>query len=290
MSYVIVTDSAANLTEELYDSLGISVVSLSFHVDGKEYKSYEKGKKTDLKQFYDMMRQKEQITTSLIDPDSFIKAFSEILESGNDVLYIGFSSGLSGTYQSSTIAAADLTERYPDRRIVTVDSLCASVGQGLLVFYAAKLQQEGKSLDEVKTWVEENRLNLCHWFTCDDLFFLMRGGRVSATSAVVGSLLQVKPVMHVNNDGKLAVVSKARGRKQALNTLVANMEQNVKDPQKQHIFIGHGDCEEDALYVKKLIENKFTVKDIMITYIDPVIGAHSGPGTLALFYMGTDRN
>ncbi len=290
MSYVIVTDSAANLTEELYDSLGISVVSLCFHAKGAEYKSYEKGKKTDLKQFYDMMREKEQITTSLVSPDRFMEAFSEILEMGKDVLYIGFSSGLSGTYQSSTIAAADLAERYPDRRVVTVDSLCAAMGQGLLVFYAAKMQQEGKSIDEVSAWVEENRLNLCHWFTCDDLFFLKRGGRISSTSAVVGSLLQVKPVMHVDDDGKLAVVSKARGRKQALSALVASMEKTVKDPQKQHIFICHGDCEEDALYVKKLIENKFTVKDIVVHYLDPVIGAHAGPGTLALFYMGTERN
>lgn len=290
MSYVIVTDSAANLTEELYDSLGISVLSLSFRVDGKEYKSYEKGKKTDLKQFYNMMRNKEMITTSLVDPDQFTQAFSKILEAGQDVLYIGFSSALSGTYQSSSIAAADLAERYPERRVVTVDSLCASIGQGLLVYYAAKMRDEGKTIDEVSSWLTENRLNVCHWFTCDDLFFLKRGGRVSSATAVVGSLLQVKPVMHVNNEGKLAVVTKARGRKQALNALVAAMEKTVKEPQKQLVCICHGDCEDEANYVKEMILNKFTVKDILVHYLDPVIGAHAGPGTLAVFYMGVDRN
>ncbi|MBQ9915041.1 MAG: DegV family protein [Clostridia bacterium] len=289
MSYVIVTDSAANLSEEMYDSLGINVVSLSFHVDGKEYKSYEKDKKTDLQQFYNMMRNKEMITTSLVDPDRFITCFEEILKEGKDVLYIGFSSGLSGTYQSSTIAAADLAERYPDRKILTVDSLCASIGQGLLVYYAAKMKEEGKTIEEVATWAEEHRLNVCHWFTCDDLFFLKRGGRISGATAVVGSLLQVKPVMHVDNNGKLAVVTKARGRKQAISSLVAAMEKTVQDPQKQLVCICHGDCLEDAELLKKLILEKFSVKDVFIHYLDPVIGAHAGPGTLAVFYMGTDR-
>ncbi len=289
MSYVIVTDSAANLTEELYESLGISVVSLCFHVDGKEYKSYEKGKKTDLQQFYNMMRNKEMITTSLVDPDRFINCFEEILKDGKDVLYIGFSSALSGTYQSSTIAAADLAERYPDRKVITVDSLCASIGQGLLVYYAARMKEEGKSIEEVAAWANEHKLNVCHWFTCDDLFFLKRGGRISGATAVVGSLLQVKPVMHVDNDGKLAVVTKARGRKQAISSLVSAMEKTVKDPQKQLVCICHGDCLQDAEALKKMILNKFTVKDVLIHYLDPVIGAHAGPGTLSVFYMGTDR-
>lgn len=289
MSYVIVTDSAANLPEEIYEQYNICVASLSFHVDGKEYKSYEEGKKTDLKQFYSMMRNKEMITTSLIDPDTFIGLFSEIFEEGKDALYIAFDSALSGTYQSATIAAEYLKERYPDRRLLVVDSLCASAGQGLLVYYAAKMKEEGKSLDEVAAWAEENRLNVCHWFTVDDLFFLKRGGRVSAATAVVGSLLQVKPVMHVSDAGKLEVVSKARGRKQAMNALVKEMEKTVKDPQKQLVIITHGDCEEDANYVANLVREKFTTKEILVHYLDPVIGAHSGPGTLALFFMGTAR-
>lgn len=289
MSYVIVTDSAANLPEELYEQFGITVLSLSFHVDGKEYKSYQKGKVTDLKQFYSMMRNKEMITTSLIGPDEFAQTFSKILDEGKDVLYIGFDSALSGTYQSATIAAKDLEERYPDRRIVTVDSLCASAGQGLLVYYAAKMKEEGKSIDEVSQWAEEHRLNACHWFTVDDLFFLKRGGRVSAATAVVGSLLQVKPVMHVSDAGKLEVVSKARGRKQAMQALVKEMEKTIKDPQKQLIIVTHGDCEEDANYVANVIREKFTTKEVIVHYLDPVIGAHSGPGTLAVFFMGDAR-
>ena len=236
-----------------------------------------------------MMRRKEMITTSLVDPARFSELFSSILESGKDVLYIGFDSALSGTYQSSVIAAEDMREKYPERKIITVDSLCASVGQGLLVYYAAKLKEEGKPMEEVAEWALENRLNVCHWFTCDDLFFLKRGGRVSAATAVVGSLLQVKPVMHVSDAGKLEVVTKARGRKQAMHALVNAMEKTVKDPQKQLVMVAHGDCPEDAEYVMKLVREKFTVKESIIHYLDPVIGAHAGPGTLALFFMGTAR-
>ncbi len=289
MSYVIVTDSAANLPEELIEKCDLQVISLTFHINGKEYYSYEKGKKTDLKQFYDMMRNKEVINTSLIGPDRFITAFSEFLDAGQDVLYLCFDSALSGTYQAATIAVEDLKEKYPERKILAVDTLCASIGEGLLAYYASKLRDEGKTIDEVAEWVLTHRLNVCHWFTVDDLFFLKRGGRVSAATAVVGSLLQVKPVMHVSDAGKLEVVSKARGRKQALNALVSEMEKTVKDPQKQLIFVGHGDCEEDAKYVMKQIMEKFTVKESMIHYLDPVIGAHSGPGTLAVFYMGSAR-
>ncbi len=290
MSYTIVTDSCANLTEELIEQCNIAVIPLFFNIKGKEYQSYEKGQKTDLKQFYDLMREKEMITTSLVDPDRFSRFFTEILKQGEDILYIGFSSALSGTYQSSVIAAKELREAFPERKIVTVDSLCASCGQGLLIYYLCKLRDEGKTIEEVAAWATEKRLNSCHWFTCDDLFFLKRGGRVSTGAAVFGSLLQVKPVMHMDNEGKLAVVSKARGRKHAMQELVKHMEETIVDPQKQLILIGHGDCEEDANYIANLIRSKLTVKDIVIHYLDPVIGAHAGPGTLAIFYMGTKRD
>lgn len=289
MSYVIITDSCANLTDEMIEQFNIGVLPLSFHVNGEEYKSYEQGKKSDLKKFYEMMRNKEAITTSLISPDQFVQFFTKYLEAGQDVLYVGFSSALSGTYQSSTIAAEDLREAFPERKIVTIDSLCASAGQGLLVYYACLMQEEGKSMEEVKAWVEDNRLRSCHWFTCDDLFFLKRGGRVSASAAVLGSLLQVKPVMHVTDEGKLAVFSKARGRKQAMQSLVKHMEETVENPEEQVIIITHGDCEDEALAIKKMVEEKFTVKEVIVTYLDPVIGAHAGPGTLALFYMGSNR-
>ncbi|MBR5237033.1 MAG: DegV family protein [Clostridia bacterium] len=289
MSYVIVTDSCANLPETIIDQYDISIVPLSFHVGDRELKSYEKGKVTDFKQFYDMMRNKEVITTSLVSPEKFIDFFKPLLEAGQDVLYLGFSSGLSGTYQSATIAADDLKGLYPQRQVITVDSLCACGGQGLMVLYAAQMREQGSTIDEVATWLKENILRMAHWFTCDDLFFLKRGGRISGATAVVGSLLQVKPVLHVNDEGKLVSVSKARGRKQALAALVAQMEKTVEEPQKQTLFIAHADCEEDALYIKKLVENKFSVKDIIVHYIDPVIGAHAGPGTVALFFLGANR-
>jgi len=290
MSYVILTDSSANLTDELIDECGVPVTSFTFHVGDKELKSYIKGQKTDLKQFYTMMRNKEHITTSLISPENFTVFFEEYLKAGQDVLYIAFSSGLSGTYQSSTIAADMLREKYPDRKIYTVDSLCACLGQGLLVYYAAQLKNEGKTIDEVHAWLMDNRLRMCHWFTVNDLFFLKRGGRVSSTAAVFGSLLQVKPVMHMDNDGKLAVVEKARGRKQSLQALVSHMEQTIENPEDQMIFIAHGDCEEEAEYVRQLILDKFSVKGTLINCIDPVIGSHSGPGTLAIFYLGKNRD
>lgn len=290
MSYVIITDSCANLPEDLISRYNIEVLPLFFHVGGKEMKSYEKGKKTDFKQFYDMMRKKEMITTSLIDPDRFTEAFSAFLEQGKDILYLGFSSALSGTFQSSHIAAEDLQEKYPDRRVITIDTLAASCGQGLLVLYAAQQRDAGKSLDEVATWVEENRLKSCHWFTVDDLFFLNRGGRVSITSAVFGSILQIKPVMYVSDEGKLCVDSKARGRKQAISALISNLEKDIENPEGQTILVAHADCEEEANRIVESIRRKVPVKEVIAHYLDPVIGVHAGPGTLAVFYMGTKRH
>ncbi len=289
MSYVIVTDSCANLPETIVDQYDIAVIPLTFRVGDRELKSYEKGKVTNFKEFYDMMRNKEVIATSLVSPERFSDFFKTILESGQDILYIGFTSALSGTYQSATIAADELRELYPQRQIVTVDTLCACGGEGLMVLYAAQMREEGKDINEVATWLNENILRMAHWFTCDDLFYLKHGGRISAATAVVGSLLQVKPVLHVDDEGRLVSVSKARGRKQALAALVAQMEKTVEEPQKQTIFIAHADCEEDALYVKNLVQNKFSVKDTIIHYIDPVIGAHAGPGTVALFFLGANR-
>lgn len=289
MSYVVVTDSSANLTDELINEYDIPVISLSFHVGEQEFKSYEKGKPTDLKRFYDMMRNGDTITTSLVSPDDFRSFFAEFLERGQDVLYIGFSSGLSGTYQSATIAAQDLADQYPERRILTIDTLSACLGQGILVCNAAQQRREGKSIDEVYRWVTEHRMSACHWYTVDDLFFLKRGGRISGTAAVFGSLLQVKPVMHVDEQGKLTVVSKARGRKQALAALVSHLEESIIEPQKQIIGITHADCPEDAAYLRDLITSRLTVKDVVIHYLDPVLGAHAGPGTMALFFLGKTR-
>jgi len=289
MSFVLFTDSSANLTTEIVEKFNIEVIPMIFLVNGVEHRSYKKGENVDIKQYYDMMRNKEHIKTSLLSPETYQEAFRPFLEDGKDILYIGFSSGLSGTYQSSAIAAEMLREEYPQRKIITWDSLCASMGEGLMVYYAAKMKEEGKSIDEILSWLDENKLNLCHWFTVDDLFFLKRGGRVSGATAVIGSALGIKPVLHVDDNGKLIPVSKVRGRKQAMHALVSKMEETAIEPEKQTIFISHGDCLDEAEYVAKCIKEKFGTEDIVINYIDPVIGAHSGPGTLALFFLGNER-
>mgnify|MGYP005880787359 CR=1 FL=1 len=186
-------------------------------------------------------------------------------------------------------AVLSLREKYPERKLFVVDTLCASMGEGLLVWHAGQLKKQGKTIEEVRDWAEENKLHLCHQFTVDDLHFLMRGGRISATTAAVGSMLKIKPVLHVNNEGKLVNIGKARGRKASLNTLVDRMEATAVNPGEQTVFISHGDSLEDAQYVARLVSERMGVKDIRINYVGPVIGAHSGPGTLALFYLGTER-
>ncbi len=289
MSYRIITDSCANLTDELIESLDLDIIPLSYFIGGKEYIGYQKGVPTDYKTFYDLARKREKITTSQITYEAFEKAFTEVLETGNDFLYIGFSSGLSGSYQAAVRVANDLQKKYPERKMVVVDSLCASMGQGLLVYHAVQRKNEGKSLEEVAKWVEDNKLRLVHWFTVDDLFFLKRGGRVSATSAVAGTILGIKPVLHVDDEGHLILMEKVRGRKASLNALINHMIETIQDAAQQVIFISHGDCIEDAKYIAEKIKQSIKVKDIIINYIDPVIGAHSGPGTAALFFLGSKR-
>ena len=289
MSFEIITDSSANLPESIIDEYNLHVMSLVFRVNGQEYFGYVKGETIDLSKFYKMMREKENITTSLLNIEDCMKFMKRLLEQGKDILYIGFSSGLSGSYQVGDMVAKQLQEEYPERKIYTVDTLAAALGEGLLVYLACKKRQEGCSIEEVYQWVLDNRLKLCHWFTVDDLFFLKRGGRVSQTSAIVGSILSIKPVMHVDDEGHLILMEKVRGRKKSLEGLVKHMEETVIDPENQHIFISHGDCLEDAQYVEKLVRERWNVKDVLIHILDPVIGAHSGPGTVALFFLGSKR-
>jgi DegV family protein with EDD domain len=284
-----VTDSSADLTDELLQEYGIHIVSLSFRVGGEEFPCYVQGQKTDYKQFYDRMRKGEMVDTSLIDMSTCRDIFEGILRRGNDVLYIGFSSALSGSYNAGAMVAESLRGAYPERRIATIDSLSASMGEGLLVYYAAEQRRDGKSMDEVSDWLIENRLHLCHWFTVDDLFHLKRGGRISAATALVGTMLGVKPVLHVDNEGKLVAVGKVRGRRKSLETLVDEMEKTCTNPTEQLVFISHGDCVEDAQHVERLVRERLKVKDVQINYVDPVIGAHSGPGTVALFFLGVQR-
>jgi len=229
------------------------------------------------------------VATSLIDMSTCRDIFEGILRRGNDVLYIGFSSALSGSYNAGAMVAESLRGAYPERRIATIDSLSASMGEGLLVYYAAEQRRDGKSMDEVSDWLIENRLHLCHWFTVDDLFHLKRGGRISAATALVGTMLGVKPVLHVDNEGKLVAVGKVRGRRKSLETLVDEMEKTCTNPTEQLVFISHGDCVEDAQHVERLVRERLKVKDVQINYVDPVIGAHSGPGTVALFFLGVQR-
>lgn len=290
MPYTIVTDSSCNLPEELIDELELEVLPLVFMIDDTQYQSYLKGEVTDLKQFYTMMREGKVITTSLPNLSDAEDLFESLFKNGNDILYLGFSSGLSGTYEGIRTIGNTLAERYPERTFVSVDTLAASVGQGLIVYYAAKKKQAGASLDEVAQWVTDNRLNLAHWFTVDDLMFLYRGGRVSRTAAFAGSLLNIKPVLHVDDEGLLIPMEKTRGRKKSIQALVSHMEETGNAPLKdQLIGISHGDCIEDVEYLQKLITEKFGVTNYLINYVDPVIGAHSGPGTLALFFLASGR-
>lgn len=289
MTYEIITDTSANLPEELINKFGIKIVSLSFFVNSVEYQSYEEGKKTDLVQFYEMMRKKEHITTSLVSPEKFEAIFESCAKEGKDILYIGISSGISGTMRSANIAADIVKEKYPDTKILIWDSLGAALGQGLLVYKAGEMRLQGSSIDETYNMLEETKLKLCHWFTVDDLFFLSRGGRVSSTTAVFGSLLNIKPVMHVDDNGKLIPTGKVRGRKQALLYLVERFKELAIDPENQVISISHGDCLTDAEFVINEIKKTYNIKDVIYNCLDPVIGAHAGPGTVALFFVGKHR-
>lgn len=290
MSFEILTDTSCNLNEDQIRDFRLHITPLTFFVDGKEYTSYLDGHLNDVKQFYTMMREGKVITTSLPPLEITEDKVRELLDSGSDVLYIGFSSGLSGTYASTATLLDRLAKEYPDCKIYHIDTLAASAGEGLLIRYAAKLRDEGKSIEEVYDWLEANRLNLAHWFTVDDLMFLMRGGRVSKASAIAGTMLGIKPVLHVDDSGRLVVMSKARGRRKALKALVDRMESSVVQPASElPVFIAHGDCYEDAKVVADDINQRMGITDFTINYIDPVIGAHAGPGTVALFFLAEHR-
>ena len=284
--FIIITDSSADLPKSVACDMGVTVIPLEVNIDGIGCKYNDE---IDIKEFYGWLRDKKGAKTSAINLDRFTEVFEGFVKDGKDVIYIGFSSGLSATFMAAKNAAEELSEKYPDRKIIAVDSLCASLGQGLLVKYAVDKKNAGASIEEVAQFVEENRLNLCHWFTVEDLFFLKRGGRVSAATAVMGTVLQIKPVMHVDDAGKLINVEKARGRAASINSLFAKMKETAIDPEKQTIYISHGDCYDDAKKLADMITAEFGITDILISEVGPVIGAHSGPGTLALFFLGSKR-
>ena len=289
--YVLLTDSSADLTAGLVEELGVEVLPLSFHMGEKTYRNWPDDREIDPHDFYDRLRGGEMATTSAVNVSDYTEAVEPLLQAGKDVLVVAFSSGLSATCNSARIAAQELSEQYPDRKIYVVDSLCASLGQGLLVWYAARMKAEGKSMEEVRDWLEENKLHLCHWFTVDDLHFLKRGGRISPATAVVGTMLSIKPVMHVDDEGRLVKVGTARGRNASLKALVNHMEETAIDPGSQVVFISHGDCLEDVNKVVEDVKRRFGIpaERFVINNVGPVIGAHSGPGTVALFFLGSKR-
>lgn len=288
MSYKIITDSCANLTDNQIAEYGLEILSLKYYIGDDGFDSYIKGEKIDFSHVYKLLREKGKITTSLANRDDCDKTILPVLKDGYDVLVLAFSSGLSGTYQNIVNSVEDYKEMFPERKIIVVDTLCASMGQGLLVHYAVQLKNEGKTIEEVADWAEENKLKVCHTFTLDDLFFLKRGGRLSGTSAVFGSLMNIKPLMHVADDGKLYVTGKARGRKVAMEHLITSVAAGT-DLENQVIYIVHGDCEEEAKFIAGEVKKRYNVKDVIYNCLDPVIASHAGPGTLAIFFMGEKR-
>jgi DegV family protein with EDD domain len=286
--FAILTDSGADLPQTMVEELDITVVPLRYTIQGQERLDWPDHREMAPRVFYDLLRQGERATTAALNVHDYLEQLTPLLQAGQDVLALVFSSGLSTTYQSCVLAAEELREQYPDRKLFVVDTLCASMGQGLLVWHAAQLRAQGKTIEEVRDWVEENKRRLCHWFTVDDLNHLKRGGRVSAATALVGTMLSIKPVLHVDDEGHLINMGKARGRAASLKALVDKMAQTAIEPERQTIFISHSDCEEDARKLAELVRERFGV-EVVVGIIGPVIGAHSGPGTLALYFLGKER-
>ena len=286
MSYQIITDSCCDFTKEMYEKLGLAVVPLMVNFRGQTYPDRND---ESLKDMYAGLRAGEVATTSAANPGQWQELMEPYLQKGEDLLVLAFSSGLSTTYQSASMAADELRTLYPDRTISVVDSLCASLGEGLLAYYACKKRDEGMPLRELTQWLLDNRLHLCHWFTVDDLMYLKRGGRVSAATAIVGTMLSIKPVLHVDNEGHLINVGKARGRKASIQAMAKKVAELGAGFDNSVMFISHGDCREDAEYLAGLLKEQYGVKEVYINYVGAVIGSHSGPGTLALFFLGEHR-
>ena len=285
-NYKIITDSASDLPGDLLQNLNVDKIPLTVLFQGETRSdSVDEG----IKAFYDGLRAGEVATTSAVNPDGWASVIEPALQAGQDVLVLAFSSGLSTTYQSAVIAASELLETYTDRRIYVVDTLCASLGQGLLVWLACQKRDAGMELEALRDWVEENKLHLCHWFTVDDLMFLKRGGRVSATTALVGTMLQIKPVLHVDDEGHLINVAKARGRKASIDALAKKVAELGEGFDNETMFISHGDCAEDAEYLARVLKEKHGAKHVHINHVGAVIGSHAGPGVLALFFLGKHR-
>ena len=286
-TFIIHTDSACDLKPELLAEWGVPYTSLTFRFDGEE-NEFANGDMT-AEDFYAKMRAGGVGKTAAVNSETFRKAFLKTLKEEKDILYLGFSSGLSTTYNSARLAAEELRGQFPDRKIITVDTLAASAGQGLLVYLALEKQKSGATIEETAAYIEGIKLNLCHWFTVDDLVYLKRGGRVSPTVAFVGNVLGIKPVLHVDNEGHLVNVSKVRGRKTAVAALAEKYGALANDLAGGTVYISHGDCMKDAEELASILKEKYGATVQIITDVGPVIGSHSGPGTLALFFVGKER-
>ena len=287
--FTIMTDSCCDMTAAMAEELELSVLPLSLHMGEAVYRNWLDGRDIAFPEFYSRVRGGQDATTAAVSVGDFETEMRRVLSSGRDILCISFSSALSATYQSASIAAEDLRPEFPEARICGVDSLCASLGQGLLLWLCAQEQKKGRTVEEVRDFAEKTKGKVCHWFTVDDLNHLKRGGRISAATALFGTMLSIKPVMHVDGGGHLTPVGKARGRRASLLALVDEMEKTAIAPGEQTVFISHGDCLADAEFMAEEVRRRFGTKDIHINYVGPVIGSHSGPGTMALFFLGTAR-
>ena len=286
MSYQILTDSCCDFPPQRYRELGLISLPLSITFRGETYPDRNDD---SLRDMYAGLRAGEAASTAAANPQQWEEALEPVLASGEDALILAFSSGLSTTYQSACIAADEMKERFPERKILVVDSLCASLGQGMLVDLTVQEKRQGKTLDEAAAFAEKNRLYLCHWFTVGDLSQLRRGGRLSAGKAIVGNLLNIKPVLHVDNEGHLVPMASAKGRKKSIEALVSHMEESAVAPEQQRVYISHGDCLADAELLAQMVRDRLHVSSVTIGDVGPVVGAHSGAGTLALFFVGTHR-
>ena len=288
MEYVLLIDSCSDLPREYVEENNIPFIGYNCNLGGKDYID-DFGKTLAYKDFYNIVRGGDMPTTAQVNVYRYAEEFKKYLKDGKGIVYICFSSALSGSYNSALMAKEMLSEEVPNADITVIDSRSASLGEGLLVHYAFELYKQGYSKEDLVNWIEENKLKINHWFTVDDLNHLKRGGRVSSFGAAVGTILSIKPVLHVDNEGRLIPVTKVKGRKQSLRMLVDKFREMAVNPEEQVVFISHGDSLEDAKYVEKLILEEFKVKKILINNIGPVIGTHSGPGTIALFFMGNNR-
>ncbi len=288
-NYVIVTDSSCDLPADIAKELELEVVPLKVILNGKEYRNYLDERELPVMDFYEQLSKGAMATTSAINTEEAYAAMESILKKGMDVIYIAFSSGLSLCYESGCAAMKELKPKYPDRKIYCIDTKCASMGQGLIVYLAGRKRLEGATIDEVRDFVIEKLPHVCHWFTVDDLHFLKRGGRVSAATAVLGTMLKIKPVLHVDDDGHLINMIKAKGRKASIKALFNKLVETGTDVSNQEIFISDGACRNETEELAEMIRVRFNPKRIIIGSIGPVIGAHTGPGVIALFFLGSKR-